>query len=207
MTDRLWYVAYGSNLLRERFSVYLTGSEDGSEFGAHPPAPSSAAVEAERWLWIDHALYFAGVSRRWTGASAFVSLNTDPAYPSLVHGYLIDSVQLAHVASVENVVDSVDISAVESLSIDEWAALDIDRRGEAYRGKYDALLRLPDIDGLLAFTLTSSIVREHGEPSSKYLSTIRRGLLSAEIDMDVDAYLDAAAGRVTSTRRGSSSEA
>ncbi|MBX5333242.1 hypothetical protein HQO90_19800 [Rhodococcus fascians] len=132
MSDRLWYVAYGSNLLRERFFVYLTGAEDGSEFGSHPPAPSSTAVDAERWLWIDHALYFAGVSRRWTGASAFVSLTTDPAEPSLAHAYLIDSVQLAHVASVENVVDSADTSAAESLPIGEWTTLDIDRRGEAY---------------------------------------------------------------------------
>jgi hypothetical protein len=86
----------------------------------------------------------------------------------------------------------------------------VDREGESVRGKYNALLRLPDIDGRPAFTLTSSTVREPGEPSSRYLSTIRRGLLGADLDLDVDTYLDAAIERsaqITSAHRGSSSTA
>lgn len=208
MTDRLWYVLYGSNLLRERFHTYLTGSDEHSEFGAHPPAPTASPPAEERWLWIDHALYFAGVSRRWTGASAFVSTTVDPANRSVGRGYLIERAQLAHLAAVENVVAAVDIGATETLAIGQWAQLTVDREGESFRGKYDALLRLPDIDGRSAFTLTSSTVREPGEPSSRYLSTIRRGLLGADLDLDVDAYLYAAIERsmqITSAHRGSSS--
>lgn len=208
MTDRLWYVSYGSNLLRERFFTYLTGSDDSSEFGAHPTAPSTALPAEEKWLWIDHALYFAGVSKRWTGSSAFVATTVDATNRSVAHGYLVDRRQFAHLAAVENVVESVDIGATETLAIGQWSQLAVDREGENFRGKYDALLRLPDLGGQPAFTLTSSIVREPGEPSSRYLSTIRRGLLSASIDLDVDAYLQAAierSGTITSEHRDSSS--
>ncbi|MGV8874376.1 MAG: hypothetical protein ACOH2Q_17720 [Rhodococcus sp. (in: high G+C Gram-positive bacteria)] len=210
MTEHVWYLSYGSNLLRERLLAYLTGSDEGSEFGAHPPAPSTALPAEERWLWIDHPLYFAGVSRRWAGSSAFVSLTSNPANRSLAHAYLIDRDQFSHLAAVENVVESIDVRAAETLASGEWAQLAVDREGERFRGKYDALLRLPNIDDRPAFTLTSSIVREPGEPSSRYLSTIRRGLVSATTDLDVDAYLDAAIGRsaeLTSTHRGSSSTA
>ncbi|MBY4131629.1 hypothetical protein HQO83_24870 [Rhodococcus fascians] len=208
MSDRLWYVSYGSNLLRERFHTYLTGSDELSEFGAHPPAPSTALPADQRWLWIDHALYFAGVSRRWTGASAFVSTTVDPANPSVARGYLIERTQFAHLAAVENVAPYIDVGATHTLAIGQWSRLAVDRRGESFRGKYDALLRLPDIDGHPAFTLTSSITREPGEPSSRYVSTIRRGLLSAALDLDVDAYLRAAVERsaqITSAHRDSSS--
>ncbi|CCQ15548.1 putative uncharacterized protein [Rhodococcus sp. AW25M09] len=210
MTEHIWYLSYGSNLLRERFLTYLTGSDENSEFGAHPPAPSTALPAEERWMWIDHPLYFAGVSRRWTGSPAFVSLTSNPANRSVAHGYLIGRDQFSHLVAVENVVESIDVGAAETLAIGEWAQLAVDRQGESFRGKYDALLRLPDIDGRPAFTLTSSIVREPGGPSSRYLSTVRRGLLSAAVDLDVDAYLDAAIGRsteLTSTHRGSSSTA
>ncbi|MGF0313548.1 hypothetical protein [Rhodococcus sp. IEGM1428] len=210
MSERLWYVSYGSNLLRERFHTYLTGSDEHSEFGAHPPAPTASLPTEQRWLWIDHALYFAGVSRRWTGASAFVSTNVDPANRSVAHGYLIERAQFAHLAAVENVVAAIDVGATETLAIGQWSQLAVDRQGESFRGKYDALLRLPDIDGLPAFTLTSSIVRARGAPSSRYLSTIRRGLNSGVFDLDVDAYLDAAVERsaeFTSAHRGSSSAA
>ncbi|MCZ4520901.1 hypothetical protein O4220_20515 [Rhodococcus ruber] len=210
MTDRLWYVSYGSNLLRERFHTYLTGSDESSEFGAHPPAPTASLPAEQRWLWIDHALYFAGISRRWTGASAFVSTAVDGPNRSVAHGYLIERAQFAHLAAVENVVASIDVGQTETLAIGQWSQLAVDRKGESFRGKYDALLRLPDIDGIPAFTLTSSIVREPGEPSSRYLSTIRRGLLSATIDLDVDAYLGEAVQRsakITSAHRGSSSAA
>jgi len=210
VTGQLWYVSYGSNLLRKRFFTYLTGSDESSEFGAHPPAPPTALPAGERWLWIDYPLYFAGVSRRWTGASAFVSTTADTANRSVAHGYLLDRVQFTHLAAVENVVASIDAGATETLAIGQWSQLAVDREGESFRGKYDALLRLPDIDGTAAFTLTSSIAREPGEPSSRYLSTIRRGLLSAPDDLDVDAYLQAAIDRsaeTTSTHRGSSSTA
>ena len=210
MSERLWYVSYGSNLLRERFHTYLTGSDEHSEFGAHPPAPTASLPTEQRWLWIDHALYFAGVSRRWTGASAFVSTKVDPANRSVAHGYLIERTQFAHLTAVENVVAAIDVGATETLAVGQWSQLEVDREGESFRGKYDALLRLPDIDGIPAFTLTSSIVREPGAPSSRYRSTIRRGLLSAALDLNVDAYLEAAIDRsaeLTSAHRGSSSAA
>ena len=67
--------------------------------------------------------------------------------------------------------------------------------GDAHRGKYDALLRLPDIDGVPAVTLTSTVTRERGEPSQRYLDTIRRGLAACPLDFDHDLYLATAVER------------
>ncbi|WP_089247224.1 hypothetical protein [Rhodococcoides kyotonense] len=187
----VWYVSYGSNLLAERFATYLTGSPATGEFGFHPPAPSPTPPAQDRWMWIDHALYFAGVSQRWTGSGAFVSTQSG-SDPSVAHGYLIEHGQLAHLLAVENVVDDIVAPDPTSIDVGGYAHLDIDRRGEAFRGKYDAVLRLPDIDGIPAVTVTSSIVREHGTPSARYVATIRRGLESSPLELDVDAYLSRA---------------
>lgn len=189
----IWYVSYGSNLLAERFHTYLTGSDAASEFGAHRPSPNPSLPQRETWLWIDYPLYFAGISQRWTGSAAFVSLDPDIANPSLAHGYLIDTEQFAHLMAIENVVDRVDVELPRTPG--SWSKMRIDQRGETFRGKYDALLRLPDIDGTPAMTFTSSIVREKGVPAERYLATIRRGLESSPLPVDTDSYLDAAVAR------------
>ncbi|MDJ0395111.1 hypothetical protein QMK17_17440 [Rhodococcus sp. G-MC3] len=190
----VWYVSYGSNLLAERFHTYLTGSDATSPFGAHPPAPSAVLPTEERWLWLDHALYFAGVSQRWTGSAAFVSHERGSG-ESVAHAYLIDRSQFTHLVAVENAVEAVEQVSPESVSIGSYAVLDIDRGGEAFRGKYDAMLRLPDIDDVPAVTFTSSTMRERGGPAEMYLETIRRGLESSPFDLDVDVYLADAIAR------------
>nr|WP_296775417.1 hypothetical protein [Rhodococcus sp. (in: high G+C Gram-positive bacteria)] len=190
----VWYVAYGSNLLAERFHSYLTGSDASSPFGAHPAAPSTALPVDEHWLWIDHALYFAGVSKRWTGSAAFVSPEAGSG-ESIAHAYLIEDRQFAHLVAVENAVDAIGPPSPSSVDIGRYAILDIDHRGENFRGKYDALLRLPDIDGTPAVTVTSSTMRERGNPVDRYLNTIRRGVESSPFEVDVDTYLADAIAR------------
>lgn len=190
----IWYVSYGSNLLAERFHTYLTGSDATSPFGAHPAAPSAELPLDERWLWLDHALYFAGVSKRWTGSAAFVSHHAGSG-ESIAHAYLIEDCQFAHLVAIENAVEKVVPLAPSSLETGAYTVLDIDRRGDTFRGKYDALLRLPDIDGTPAVTVTSSAMRERGAPADRYLDTIRRGLETSPFDIDADAYLGDAIAR------------
>lgn len=184
----IWYVSYGSNLLAERFHSYLTGSDATGPFGAHPSAPWTGLPSEDRWLWIDHALYFAGVSQRWTGSSAFVSPEIG-SERSLAHAYLIEDSQFAHLAAIENAVEAVPLVAPDSIAVGTCAVLQIDRQGDTFRGKYDALLRLPDINGTPAVTVTSSSVRERGTPADRYLDTIRRGIDSSPFDIDADTYL------------------
>jgi hypothetical protein len=189
----LWYVSYGSNLLDERFHTYLTGSPDSSPFGAHRPAPDPALPVRDRWLWIDHSLYFAGVSKRWGGSSAFLSWECTPEAPALARAYLVQSDQFAHVAATENVVDRVDLPT--DIAIGDWGPIGLPATTEPHRGKYDALLRLPDIDGTPAWTVTSSFVRERGTPSEPYRATIARGLSDSPLPVDCAAYLDDAVAR------------
>jgi hypothetical protein len=190
----IWYTSYGSNLLAERFHTYLTGSDASSPFGANPAAPSTELPAEDRWLRLEHALYFAGVSERWTGSAAFVSLEVGSG-ESIAHAYLIEEQQFAHLVEVENAVDDIDAASLSSVDIGSVLHLDIDHRGDTFRGKYDAILRLPDIDGIPAVTVTSSIVRERGVPVNRYLDTIRRGLECAPFEVDIDAYLTNAINR------------
>lgn len=188
MGSMIWYVSYGSNLLAERFRTYLTGSAADGEFGFHPPAPSPAPPADDRWLWIDHALYFAGVSQRWTGSAAFVSTERGDVR-SVAHGYLVEYDQFAHLLAVENVVDDIDVVEPTEIEVGTVGLLDIDRRGRAFRGKYDAVLRLPDIDGIPAVTVTSSTVRERGTLADRYVQTIGRGVAASPFDVDADTYV------------------
>ncbi|MGU3434141.1 hypothetical protein ACNHUS_14105 [Actinomycetes bacterium M1A6_2h] len=189
----LWYVSYGSNLLAERFQTYLTGSSASSSYGLHRPSPDPSLPVDDRWLWIDHALYFAGVSKRWGGSSAFLSWEQSPAAPTLAHAYLIEKDQFAHVAATENGVDHVILP--DEVAVGDWATIGLSTTVEAHRGKYDALLRLPDIDGTPAWTVTSSVVRERGAPSETYRATIARGLGDSPIPIDGESYLDTAVER------------
>lgn len=190
----IWYVSYGSNLLTGRFHTYLAGSDSTSPFGAHPPAASRTLPTEERWLWIDHALYFAGVSRRWTGSSAFISPEVGSG-ESLAHAYLIEEEQFVHLVAVENAVDAAPPIDPTSVDVGTFRVLDIDRQGESFRGKYDALLRLPDIDRTPAVTVTSSTMRERGMPADSYIDTIKRGVESSPFAIDADCYLAEAIGR------------
>lgn len=60
--QRIWYVAYGSNLSRERFRTYLQGSQpDGS--GRHYPGCRNPSDELDSFgLLITGGAYFAGRS-------------------------------------------------------------------------------------------------------------------------------------------------
>lgn len=136
--DSVWYVAYGSNIAGERFAQYLSTEPD-------DPRVSGAN---NRWITIDHLLYFAGESKTWGGSVAFLSLR--PAVGASTPGYarLIEEEDLELIARREN-----------------GAA---DDRPLLLRGG----LRPPDIDGKPAVTLTTARLLSLGQPTSEYRAVI-----------------------------------
>ncbi|MGB6180555.1 MAG: hypothetical protein WBF79_04865 [Rhodococcus sp. (in: high G+C Gram-positive bacteria)] len=201
--DLLWYVGYGSNTLPARLDAYLGGAAPDSRFGAHTAGVDIAAPTRRRWLIIPHALYFAGVSARWTGSSAFVSLDAEPGSTTIARAYLMTQAALDHVATAENAQSTSTLSVGEAVPAvaGSWSTLPVEPSTEPHRGKYDALLRLDDIEGLPAMTLTSSRVRERGEPSQRYLDVIREGLRDNPFGLDVENYLDTAVTRSATVTR------
>ena len=97
--EPLWYVAYGSNLFRERFRCYLAGGrpEGGarSQAGCRDPRPA----RAEQSITVPGGIYFAHHSRTWGGGTAFY----DPDLPgrAAARAYLLTRRQFCDVLSQE----------------------------------------------------------------------------------------------------------
>ncbi len=66
--------------------------------------------------------------------------------------------------------ENVDLSAAWSLNVDDWAQLDVPMSDSL--GKYDAILRLPDIDGIPAYTFTTARLLPLGDPAPAYRELI-----------------------------------
>ncbi len=97
--DRVWYVAYGSNLGTDRFRCYLAGGRpDGGTrtyAGCRDPSDPAGTFSLE----LPGALLFAGESGVWGGGMAFF----DPEGESSVacRAYLLTAEQFADVAAQE----------------------------------------------------------------------------------------------------------
>lgn len=177
LTPSVWYAAYGSNTRWEGLRRYL---------GDGAPAPRS------RWITIPHALYFAGSSRRWDGGVAFVGLPTGPPTPA--RAWHLTTAQLHAVAVAENGVPELPPPPdPHGIPVGRAGLLAVELSPDGTLGKYDALLRLPDIAGAPAVTLTTSRRLPPRPPGAAYLAACRTGLAGRV--PDVDAHLAAAVAR------------
>jgi hypothetical protein len=181
MADRaIWYVAYGSNLLRARFLSYLEGNHE--EFGAHVGARNPSPPSEDRPFELRHRIFFAGTSLRWGAPVTFLSLEETAEPVTHGRGYLLEWTQLEDVLAQEN-------GAHLGLRLPE-----LPERGEHLElttdGKYNAVLRFDDHEGHPVVTATTVRRFDRGQPSDLYIETMRRGL--AELDVEpamIEAYL------------------
>lgn len=156
------YAAYGSNLLKERFMVYIKGGEfcgqvyEGSRDKTEPVHLG--------WVYVPHRLYFAMSSPRWEHKGvAFLSC-----------------------AKEEN----IDFYAVVRLwRVSEIQFEDV-KEGEG-RQWYNKELLLGKKDGLEIKTVTGNWESEKNEPSQKYLQVIKDGLKETTRweDSKIEEYL------------------
>ena len=98
---------------------------------------------------------------------AFLSLTADER-PSLGRAYLLRSDQVVDIAAQEN-------GEIAALPIDRLP-LPTEHIELPTRGKYNALLRLEDIDGTPAVALTTSRLLRRGIPTPAYVAVIEQGL-------------------------------
>ena len=99
----VWYVCYGSNLLKERFLCYLKGGvipgNTRSERGAKDP---STPVRVENII-IPHRLFFSLFSEKWDGSGvAFIDPERDEFARTYGRRYLITEEQFFDVVRQEN---------------------------------------------------------------------------------------------------------
>lgn len=196
-SDLVWYIAYGSNLLRERFVAYLTGGPGPRGAGHHDGARNPALPLADRPVRIHRRLIFAGESKRWGGGVCAVTPTSDSEPVGSSHStstsawcfgraWLITADQLLDVWRQEN--GGLRLSCVS------WD--DLETRGwcDDPLGRYRRLDRLEPVDGIRAVTITCGpeLSTETNRPSPAYVAVVSAGLreawsLSAT---EADAYLE-----------------
>ena len=84
MAESVWYVAYGSNLSRERFRRYVDDPV------------------ADRPTTIGHPVWFGGESVIWTGGRAYLDHEAAPGRVTLARAWPVDAEQWDHLHAREN---------------------------------------------------------------------------------------------------------
>lgn len=177
----VWYVAYGSNLSRERFRCYLEGGRPAGSRRGHPPSRDPSPPADDRPVVLPHRPYFAGRSTSWGGgAVAFVDPESGGG-EAPARAYRVTREQLADVYAGENglepgpvVPDEAFVGPVHDLGEDR---------------PYRLLVRTEDVDELPAFTVTGPFRRDHAAPCVDYLRHIVRGLEESH-QMGMDEAVD-----------------
>jgi hypothetical protein len=166
----VWYLAYGSNLSRERLSCYLAGgTPSGSArayVGCRDPAPPRRAVA----VWLPGALSFGGRSRVWGGAMAFYDPtpphDATPSHRVAARAYLVTYAQFSDLVAQEC-----------RRPLGTPLVLDgADGRHRGHPGVYDLVLQVGPARDVPRLTLTSARPPRPAAPSAAYARTILRGL-------------------------------
>lgn len=175
-TPDCWYVAYGSNLDPRLLTRHLPG-----------PAPES------RWVWCGHPLWFGGRSNRWKAGVAFLGVR--PGRPSRCRAYAVSHADLGRIYRSENQIDA-DLPRIAGLDVGQWRRGGFALSADGTRGKYDALLRLPDIAGRSAWTITTARRLRRRAPSAAYAGAIETALATDLGAEEAASYLRGRIGAV-----------
>lgn len=173
--DPIWYVAYGSNLLRSRFLTYLNGGAGPRGSGAHTGARDTTPPRADLAVCLDRHLIFTGRSQRWDGGGVCAVVPTGPSSAEgvscLGRAWLISRGQLLDVWRQEN--GGRDPGSVP------WSVLSDVGRHDVPEGRYRRLDWLDPIDRQPAVTITcgEEMLAEQNPPTVDYLTTVGRGLI------------------------------
>lgn len=186
--QHIWYVAYGSNLSRERFCYYLRGGRPDGSDRDYPGCRDPSDPMDSFGLLIAGGIYFAGRSSGWRAGMAFY----DPEAPGEVaaRAYLITAEQF------------VDVLAQETLR-SPGMALDLAPafRGDRYSngvGGYPILVWVGCRRGvpLVTFTRDRRSAPTLLAPTALYLAAMATGLREAHgwSRTQIDRYLSAIPG-------------
>jgi hypothetical protein len=190
--DRVWYVAYGSNIGTDRFRCYLAGGRpDGGTrtfTGCRDPSDPTETFSVE----LPGALVFAGESGVWGGGMAFF----DPQGAGSVacRAYLLTAEQFADVVAQEM---RLSPGGEFALAIEEVLP-GVTALHSMGPGRYETVVRVGTRDRTPLVTVTIGDVRElvPASPSAPYLRSIATGLREAHgwNDTRIATYLASAPG-------------
>ena len=183
MTQRVWYAAYGSNLSRARFEIYLSGGRPEGASHTYPGCRDRSAPGDDVAGEIDAALAFGGTSKTWGGGVAFVRMPGNGARARL---YLLTLGQFCDVVAQENWLQPGSV-AIEPC--EEQIVLDGDH-------SYRVILPLGERDGVPVMTISQPADIHLNAPTDAYLRHISDGLREAH-GMSDDEIADYLRGALT----------
>lgn len=95
----VWYVAYGSNLSRERFMIYIKGGH--FRTNDYPPCADITPPIKEYRCYVPHERYYAKESKNWGHQGvAFLDVVKGSGH-TLCRAYLITEEQFKHIQNAE----------------------------------------------------------------------------------------------------------
>src|SRR5580765_4371244 len=172
MTQRIWYVAYGSNLAMARFRCYVAGGRPAGGSREYVGCRDRSDPTRIEGVEVRGGLVFAGASRVWLGGMAFY----DRASSGTVAGraYLVTTEQFADVAAQE-----LRRPPGGEFAHDLKGLLpDVEAVVTTGPGLYETVVRLGELDGAPMFTITHHDVASlvPASPTAAYLRWIILGL-------------------------------
>ena len=170
LDNYVWYVSYGSNMLRERFLCYIKGGRFSSTGRYIPPCSDTSDPIAIAAYDIPYDMYFGNRSGSWEGRGvSFLDLSK-PGH-ALGVAYLITREQLEHVSCQENGGNKPEYSV-------NW---------------YNTVELLGTFEGHEVYTIANDSIREHNDPCESYLNTLYRGIAENYPDLsssEIEEYLN-----------------
>ena len=170
--QRIWYVAYGSNLAMARFRCYLSGGRPDGGSRDYPGCRDATEPARADAVEVPGTLVFAAESGVWGGGMAFY----DRAGAGVVacRTHLITAEQFADVVAQE-----LHRPPGGEFAVDLAGLLpDVDSMVTTGPGRYETVVRLGELDDLAMFTITNHDVRSLplAAPTAPYLRWISIGL-------------------------------
>jgi hypothetical protein len=190
--ERVWYVAYGSNLALGRFRCYLAGGRPLGGLREYAGSRDHRDPERIVSLEVRGGLVFAGESRVWTGGMAFF----DAEGTGLVacRAYLVTTDQFADVVAQEM---RRPPGGEFARALSEVAP-SVETVHEMGPGRYETITRVAVRNGVPMLTMThgDASTLDPAAPSAAYLGWIAAGLRESHgwDGEQIAAYLAAAPG-------------
>ncbi|MET0787902.1 MAG: histone deacetylase [Cellulomonas sp.] len=166
--DRVWYVAYGSNLSVDRFRFYLHGGRPPGSLRTYPGCRDRTEPARTVPLVVRGSLSFTGASKAWGGGTAV--FDPDGRGWVAAAAYLLRVGQLADVLAQEMRRDPENDLDLRTL----WR----EGRHRYGPGRYETIVHLGERDDVPLVTLTSEPFDDAplAAPTEAYVQTMSTGL-------------------------------
>ncbi len=178
----IWYAAYGSNLSRSRFDVYLEGGTPTGAVHAYPGCRDSSPPIDDRSWECACELRFGGRSQTWGGGVALVVPGPSEV-PTKLRLYGLTLEQFEDVVAQENWLEPGSVELTEAVS-DPHHIIGPDHT-------YRVVLSLGEFEATPVLTITQDASTATAAPTIRYLRHIAQGLREAHgcSDAQIARYL------------------